>query len=256
MSIVKESNFVCAYCGLAGYKRPSVLKNHINIFCNKLCKGKFEDKRVEVKCFECGVLFKKPLSYFNNTKNHFCTKLCCSKFQDKKIEVKCLICNVLFMKKLKNVKTKPRHCCSRKCSNILIKEKKDWGGNRSKLEIAIEEHFKVIFPFIMIEYNETKIGYELDISVPCLELAIEINGIFHYEPIFGEEELLRKQQIDREKVVKCGELGIKLFVINVSKDKDNKKIRAQRISEVEQIVRDRINELDYVFENEQMVMEM
>ena len=123
------------------------------------------------------------------------------------------------------------------------------------MEIAIEEHFKIIFPFIYIRYNKTDIGYELDIFVPCLELAIELNGIFHYEPIFGEEQLLKTQETDRKKVVKCRELGIKLFVINVSKDKDNKKTQAQRISEVEKIVRDRIKELGYVFKNEQMVMD-
>ena len=55
--------------------------------------------------------------------------------------------------------------------------------------------------------------------------------------------------------MKCRELGIKLFVINVSEDKNNKKVMAQRILEVENIVLDRIKELGYVFNNKQMVME-
>ena len=55
-------------------------------------------------------------------------------------------------------------------------------------------------------------------------------------------------------MVECRELGIKLFVIDVSKDKNNKKVMAQRILEVENIVRDRIEELGYVFKDEQIML--
>ena len=33
------------------------------------------------------------------------------------------------------------------------------------------------------------INSELDVYVPSLNLAFELNGIFHYEPIYGEKKL-------------------------------------------------------------------
>ena len=256
MSIVKENNYVCSYCGLGGYKFPSSLNKSGNNFCNRVCAGKFRYNSVEVECDYdgCGnTTFKTP-GKLKRSKNHFCSIVCFDKFQDKKVEVECLNCGNKFMKQLNEIKRSKKHFCNEVCRKNINKFK-DWGSKRSKLEIAIEKHFKVVFPFIYIDYNETDIGYELDISVPCLELAMELNGVYHYKAIFGEEKLLKTQETDRKKVVKCRELGIKLFVINVSEDKDNKKVMAQRILQVENIVLDRIQELGYVFNNKQMVME-
>lgn len=292
MTVDKEPNFVCDYCGVAGYKTLSKIKrskNHFcsvecsdkfkdkriekkcdycgdvflkkqseslkseNHFCNKECYDKFKDKRIEKKCNYCEEIFLRKLSELKRNKNHFCSSECFYKFQDKKEDVVCLECGIEFKKAQFDIKRFPRHFCSDICSKNINKHK-DWGSNRSKLEIAIEEHFKVVFPFMNIDYNKTDKGYELDIFIPCLDLAIEINGIFHYKPIYGEENLLRRQQIDKEKLDKCKELDIRLIVINVSEDGKNVKIQKQRISEVEQIVRDRIRELGYVVKNEQMVM--
>jgi hypothetical protein len=253
---MKENNFVCAYCGLAGYKKPSDLKRAKNNFCNRICADKFKDKRIEVKCAyeSCENISLRAPWEIERNKNNFCSHECYAKFQDKKLEVECLNCGIKFMKQLCEIKTRKKHFCSELCAKNLQKFK-DWSCNRSKLEIAIEKHFKIIFPFMYIRYNKTDIGYELDIFVPCLELAIELNGPLHYKAIFGEEELLKRQKTDREKVVECRNRDIKLFVIDVSKDR-GEKIKLQRISEVKQIVWDRIIELDYVFENKQMVMEM
>jgi hypothetical protein len=256
MSIVKENNYVCSYCGLGGYKFPSSLNKSGNNFCNRICAGKYIYKRVEVECDYdgCENKFLKKEWDILNSKNHFCSIVCSNKFRDRKVEVECLNCGNKFMKKLCIVIRTKKHFCNEVCRKNINKFK-DWGSRRSKLEIAIEKHFKVVFPFIYIDYNETDIGYELDISVPCLELAMELNGPHHYKAIFGEEKLLKTQETDRKKVVKCRELGIKLFVINVSEDKDNKKVMAQRLLQVENIVLDRIQELGYVFNNKQMVME-
>lgn len=299
MSIVKESNYVCASCGVAGYKRPSHLNKSKNHFCSYRCSNKFRYKKIETECMQCKKMFMKlPSDVLIGNGKNFCCMECKNNFQIKKREVECLICKKIFLKKRSEIKRAPnnycsrecflnyingreskkikvecivckklflklpceikrapRHCCSRNCYYILNREHKDWGSKRSKLEISIEEHLKTLYSF-EIRYNKTDIGYELDIYIPCLNLAIEINGILHYEAIFGDAKLLRTQQIDMEKIVKCNELGIKLFVINVSRDGAGKKIQAQRISEVEKIVRDRINELGYVFKSKQMVMNL
>ena len=65
---------------------------------------------------------------------------------------------------------------------------------------------------------------ELDIYIPSLKLAFEIQGIFHYEPIFGQEKLDQIQKNDLEKVKKCKALGIKLICIDTRKQKTFSKI--------------------------------
>ena len=250
MSIVKESNYVCASCGVAGYLPPNrfkVIKTH---FCNRQCFHKFMDKKQEIKCDYCDCVFIRKQHEIKRTNKHFCCNECRYKFQNKQVEVECLVCQKKFMKSGNKVKINPRHFCSKECAKN-IQSFKDWVNKRSKLEISIEEHLKTLYSF-EIRYNKTDIGYELDIYIPCLDLAIEINGILHYEAIFGEAKLLRTQQIDKEKVERCRDRDIKLIVINVSRDGAGKKIKAQRISEVEKIVRDRIIELD--FKNEQIVI--
>ncbi len=56
--------------------------------------------------------------------------------------------------------------------------------------------------------------FELDIYIPSLNIAFEIQGIFHYEPIFGQEKLEQIQKNDLEKIQRCKELGIKLIHID------------------------------------------
>ena len=75
-----------------------------------------------------------------------------------------------------------------------------------------------MFPNLEVLYSSKKIiGSELDIYIPSLKTAIEIQGIFHYEPIFGQEKLDQIQKNDLEKIQKCKELDIKLHHIDISK---------------------------------------
>ncbi len=277
---MRENNFVCSYCGVGGYKSPCKLKRSKNHFCSKDCANKFSDKKQLVKCdncelyvlkslyklskyknnfcsSECAYKFKsnqvivkcdncdgvcqKKLANIKRSKNHFCCIECANNFKIKQIVVECLICKNKFSKSLAKIKTNPRHCCSRKCTNILTKYFKDWSSSRSKLEVEIEKHLGIVMSDLFVDYNNRDIGYELDIFIPTVKLAIELNGVFHYKPIFGELELLKRQKIDNEKKIKCKDLGIELIVIDVSEDNGGKKIQAQRISEVEKIIRDRVN---------------
>lgn len=54
---------------------------------------------------------------------------------------------------------------------------------------------------------------ELDFYIPKLKLAIELNGITHYKPIYGKEKFERQQRNDEIKRGLCKEKGITLIEI-------------------------------------------
>ena len=73
------------------------------------------------------------------------------------------------------------------------------------------------YPNLEIHYNrKDAINSELDIYIPELELAFELNGIFHYEPIYGAEKLQQIQNNDDRKFQACLEKGISLCIIDTS----------------------------------------
>ena len=82
----------------------------------------------------------------------------------------------------------------------------------------MEEQLIKIFPSINFHFNKKDaINSELDIFLPDLKLAFELNGIFHYEPIFGENQLSKIQNNDQRKFQACLERGIELCIIDTSK---------------------------------------
>jgi len=57
------------------------------------------------------------------------------------------------------------------------------------------------------------------VVIPTLKLAFELNGIFHYEPIFGSNKLKQIQNNDDRKFQACLEQGIELCLIDTSQQK-------------------------------------
>ena len=82
---------------------------------------------------------------------------------------------------------------------------------------------------MFFKFNKTDdIDAELDIFIPSLRLAFELNGIFHYEPIYGDKKLASVQSNDHRKMLACAERGIELCVLDVSSIKNFKPLRVQK----------------------------
>ena len=56
----------------------------------------------------------------------------------------------------------------------------------------------------------------MDIYIPSLNLAFELNGIFHYEPIYGKDKLDQITNNDNRKFQACLERKIELVIIDSS----------------------------------------
>lgn len=149
-------------------------------------------------------------------------KLSTDHFNTLKIKSKCGECGnpIEILPKVLS-KSKSGFCfCSQSCSAIYNNTHKTVGIRRSKLEAYIEENLNRIYPNLEIHFNrKDTINSELDIYIPSLKLAFELNGIVHYEPIFSEEKLKSIKNNDQRKFQACIERGIELCIIDTSSQK-------------------------------------
>lgn len=175
----------CKYCKNTFYNIKRYITNALNNpekstcnFCSHSCQRKFEEPPIIVECKKCGNKFHKQLNQIIKTKNNFCSKSCAAIYNNKH---------------------------------------KTTGTRRSKFELWIEKQLTSLYPNLTIHYNKKDaIGSELDICIPSLSLAFEFNGIFHYEPIYGDDKFIRIQSNDENKFQICIEKNISLCVIDIS----------------------------------------
>jgi len=132
--------------------------------------------------------------------------------KNKSIVVFCLTCNKEFKKDFNQVKKYPIHFCSSSCSAIYTNTHKTTGLRISKLERYIQDN---IITKYELEFNNRTIcdGLELDIYIPSIKLAFEINGILHYKPIYGTDKYNKIAERDQRKLLLCKNQDIKLVVI-------------------------------------------
>jgi hypothetical protein len=100
-------------------------------------------------------------------------------------------------------------------------------------DCLFEERLRERYPDLEILFNTKEaINAELDIHFPSLNLAFELNGIYHYEPIHGEEKLTSIQTNDHRKFAACTEKGISLCIIDVSMMKKFRPANGQRFLDI------------------------
>ena len=142
---------------------------------------------------------------------------------------RCENCEKTFVRKSSQIKKYKHHFCSQSCAGKWHNAHKTTGTRRSKLEVWLEEQLRSRYRDMFFKFNKTDdIDAELDIFIPSLRLAFELNGIFHYEPIYGDKKLASVQSNDHRKMLACAERGIELCVLDVSSIKNFKPLRVQK----------------------------
>ncbi|MEK6883714.1 MAG: hypothetical protein AABY22_29065 [Nanoarchaeota archaeon] len=204
-------------------------RDKIPIKCDVCDKITYQDKHCLIR-----TSFKHPKAkqIIENTHRH-CSNTCRGIYENKKREVKCKQCGTTFIKINANCIDSPNHFCNHSCAAIYHNQHKTKGFRRSKLELYLEKELLEIYPNIKFLFNNRKeLGYELDIYIPELKLAFELNGIFHYEPIYGQEKLNKVNFNDKQKFGLCQQKLISLCVIDTTSLKYFKEEKAKKFLDI------------------------
>lgn len=197
---------------------------------------------MEIICKQCEKNFEIDERYFKNKKkrngigSEFCSIACHGKFRTDNYTkiVKCKNCDKEVVKYSSDIKRSKsgNFFCSNSCSSSYNNKNKKFGLRRSKLENWIENELNKKYKFEIIYNGKDAIQSELDIYIPSLSLAFELNGIFHYEPIYGEEKLNQVKNNDGRKFQACLERKIELCIIDVSGSKKFKPERDKKYLDI------------------------
>lgn len=179
---------------------------------------------MEFICTQCSKCFVRSKRNSHHSVKRggkpFCSKECSYKYSTTKVKLNCTNCGNETVKKNSELSKIKNPFCSKSCAATYNNIHKTTGTRRSKLEIYLESQLISIYPDLEILFNDkTAINSELDIYIPSLKLAFELNGIFHYEPIHGDEKLNQIQNNDQRKFKLCLEHSISLCIIDTSSQK-------------------------------------
>lgn len=174
---------------------------------------------LEYTCAQCHLPFTRSRKDGRRENPKYCSKACYSLCFNLTVKVPCGHCGAQVVRQRRYITlSKSGHVfCDRSCSASYNNTHKTVGYRRSKLEIWLESQIPSLFPDLEFTFNKKDaIDSELDIYLPSLKLAFELNGIYHYEPIYGSDKLDQIKNNDHRKFQACTERGIELCIVDTS----------------------------------------
>ena len=236
----------CNHCKIVFYRAKNQVLAGLNgnnktrlKYCSQSCSSKDHPKiphTIETSCQECNI--KIFLTKGRIREKNFCSRKCTAKYyakfkrktktvKPKRIWAKILNLNCSFCHKdlqrtsgeYKLSKTKT-FFCNKSCKTKYANAYQIIHKPRSRAEKLLVSLIKESFPVLEVQENIRNIlpgRLEIDIYIPKLKLAIELNGPFHYLPIFGQEKLLKIKNKDLLKQIEISQLGLNLIIIDISK---------------------------------------
>lgn len=208
----------CTNCGVEFTSNRKRKTNKHN-FCSRNCYNNFiglTDKLL-LKCDGCGVSFSRLKSQCYAGKCNYCSHKCRPIITGLQTYI-CKTCG-LEVKRYASLTPKNGNVfCNNSCAAIWKNKYRDSKGTtRSKLEKWFETELIAKYPRLEFLFNKTSIiGMELDIFIPSLKLAFEINGVFHYKDVFNNGALEKRKELDIKKKMLCSSNNICLLEINTS----------------------------------------
>ena len=201
--------------------------------------------KCKMECIICHSYFfiqkRTLLNILNNTGKHsgvglYCSHKCVGIAKSQKcntISTECAQCGKQIIRTRQWFKSIKNAFCSKSCAATYNNTHKKTGSRKSKLEVWLQSKLDVLYPNLEITYcDKTAIQSELDIYIPSLKLAFELNGIYHYEPIHGQNKLDQIQNNDNRKFQACIENNIELVLIDVSTLKYFKEQNCQKYLDI------------------------
>lgn len=181
---------------------------------------------IPFQCVQCKNVFHRPKNEVQRLiKGNYhgsltlCSRVCNGLNSQKRQEVKCEHCNKTFTKKANNMKKSNHNFCTKSCSTIYQNTHKTKGFRRSKAEMLIESLIRSDFPSLSIITSDRTVignGLEIDIHLPDIKIAIELNGPIHYHPIYGKDKFEKTIENDARKMAQLSKLGYGIIVVDIS----------------------------------------
>ena len=223
----------CDHCNTLIWKTKhqaySSIRNKTLCFCKNNCYAAFKSKNNKIThiCPICNISFTRIKGYLRKRKHEIicCSNQCRSKYWGKiisernRIIYNCKQCGKEFNRIACRDKRGTNKFCSPSCAGKYVAKNCRTSSKRSKAEVFLCELIKKDFPSLIISENNHNIlpsKLEIDIFIKHKNLAIEVNGPFHYFPIFGQDYLDKIHNKDIKKQNEILALKINLIILDIS----------------------------------------